>query len=97
MPTPFFEHHPKDAHGSDPAPAPTSTPSVFSRKERKPAQFHNESLGKVPWTRMRKTAKVLLPILAILIGLAWAYQAGKLPWLQSNAENLQRLQTTTRA
>ena len=46
---------------------------------------------------MRKTAKVLLPILAILIGFSRAYQAGKLPWLQSNAENCSHLQTTTRA
>ncbi len=85
MPTPFFEDRAKDAHSSDPA--PNRTPSSFSSKERKPAQFHNANLGKVPWTRVRKTAKVLLPILVIPIAFAWAYQTGKLPWMKSNAEN----------
>ena len=53
---------------------------------RQAAQFHKERLAGVPWWRWRKTGKIFLPILAILIAVAWAYAAGKLPWTKSAAE-----------
>jgi len=83
MSTPAFGDRPQGADSAGPASEPT--PPILARKVRRPAQFHNEGLEGVP-RRLGKTWKVLLPILAILIALVWAYTAKKLPWTKSDAE-----------
>jgi cobalt-zinc-cadmium efflux system membrane fusion protein len=84
MPTPFFEDRPKGADSADPISNPA--PPAAARTVRQAAQFHKESLAGVP-RRFGKNWKSLLPILAVLIVFAWAYQAGKLPGTKSAAEN----------
>ncbi len=84
MPTPFFDDRAKNADRGDSVPNPT--PPAVARMLRQAAQFHKERLAGVPWWRWRKTGKIFLPILAILVAVAWAYAAGKLPWTKSSAE-----------
>ncbi len=84
MPTQSFEDRPKGANSADPASRPT--PPVAARTVRRAAQFHKPSLVPVSWPRLRKIAKILLPSLALLIALAWAYETRKLPATQTDAE-----------
>jgi cobalt-zinc-cadmium efflux system membrane fusion protein len=79
MPTPSSEDRPQGPNSADPGIHPTPTGKV-----RKAAQFHNKGLVGVP-RRVRKTWKILLAIVVILGGFAWAYQAGKLPWMKADA------------
>ncbi len=77
MPTPSSEDRPKGAAGPEPAFVPT-LPSA-DRRIRKPTQFHTVRLVPARWPRLRKTARFLLPLLAILILFAWLYETKKLP------------------
>ena len=82
MPTPFFEDRPKGSSSADPASNPA--PPAAAQRSRQPTQFHSQSLANVPWPRLRKTLKILVPILAILIACTWAYATGKLPWMKAD-------------
>src|SRR5208282_3009143 len=83
MPAPSFEDQPKGANSANPASNPPSPAS--GRKVRQPSRFHTASLTGAP-RRLGKTWKILLPILAILIVLAWAYETKRLPGMKADAE-----------
>ena len=84
MPTPVIEIRAKSANSTGPVSNPTP-PAIAERVSHVP-QLPREGWISLLGTRFGKTGAIVLSILAILIGLAWAFGAAKLPGMTPIAE-----------
>ncbi len=83
MPTPLSDDFPKTATGAQPRANPVFPPA--SKTSRQPAQLQKPSLaGARP--ALRKPVGIVVIALAVLLLVFWAYAAGKLPWMKSDAD-----------
>ena len=83
MPTPIFDIRPKSADSAGPISNPT--PPTAAKMVAKAPQSKDEGRMRFLWNESRKKATFVLPVLPILIAVAWAYAAGKLPGSATDA------------
>ena len=81
MSTPIPDDRPTAAAKGDPPSNPIFPPRA-GKTSRQSARFHNPAAGAI-WPRLRKSGSIALAGVAVLVFFAWAYGAGRLPWMKS--------------